>query len=220
MGYIYKITNIVSGKSYIGQTIMSIRERMNKHYSNAKTATTGIDYALAKYGKEAFVVEELCSCPNQRLDELERYYIDYYDTYNNGYNLTIGGQKTTSRLILDETKIVNQYIEGSTIIDLAHLYHCSDKVIHNILVSHNVAIRHQNNESNLLLGKKFVSGDNAKPIKIVELNLQFASLKECAEWLMKHNYSKANSMEATRKSISRVLTGQRQTYCKFHFVYV
>ena len=62
MGYIYKITNKINGKSYIGQTITPIRVRMYKHYSQSKIATTGVDYAIQKYGRENFTVEQICKC--------------------------------------------------------------------------------------------------------------------------------------------------------------
>ena len=82
MGYIYKITNKINNKMYIGQTITTIKERMYKHYSNAKKATTGIDFAIGKYGKENFIVEEVCSCLDEDLDDLEQFYIAKFDTYN------------------------------------------------------------------------------------------------------------------------------------------
>ena len=61
MGFIYKITNLINGKIYIGQTITSISQRMNRHYTNAKTNNhaTGIDGAIKKYGRENFKVEEI-----------------------------------------------------------------------------------------------------------------------------------------------------------------
>ena len=40
------------------------------------------------------------------------------------------------------------------------------------------------------------------------------------QWLIDNNYSKANSMEMARKSLSRVLTGERKSYCKLHFEYL
>ena len=77
MGYIYKITNLINNKSYIGQTKNTIKIRMYKHYSKAKQENiTGIDAAIKKYGKENFIIEELCQCQNQDLDELEKFYIN------------------------------------------------------------------------------------------------------------------------------------------------
>jgi hypothetical protein len=49
--------------------------------------------------------------------------------------------------------------------------------------------------------------------------MTFNSLKECAQYLVDNNYSKANSMDAARKSLSRCLTGSRHTYLGMHFEY-
>ena len=221
MGYIYKITNKQNNKSYIGQTISPIHIRMYKHYSNAKTAKTGIDFAINKYGKENFIIEQLCECDNKNLDDLERYYIQYYDTYNNGYNLTIGGQQSTSKLNLNEQDIINKYLEGNNIQTLSQIFSCSEKTISNILHSNNIAIRHNNNINNILhKGKPFQAGDNVKPVLIIELNKQFPSMKECSQWLIDNGYSKASDMKMARKSLSRALNGERKSYCKLHFKFV
>lgn len=219
MGYIYKITNQLNDKSYIGQTINTIKDRMNKHYSNSKVAKNGIDYAIGKYGKENFLVEEVCKCDDSQLDELERYYIQYYDTYNNGYNLTIGGQDFSTRLVLDEPNIIQDYQNGATIADLQVRYNCGYRAISSLLHRNNIEMRHCNNEQNLLLGKRFKEGDGVKPVYITELDLTFPSLKECAQWLIDNEYSKANSMEMARKSLSRAMRANKP-FCKLHIIYV
>lgn len=75
MGFIYKITNKINGKVYIGQTIMPIKNRMYKHYSQAKNGKniTGIDAAIKKYGKENFEVKQILECPNEDLDLQENF---------------------------------------------------------------------------------------------------------------------------------------------------
>lgn len=221
MGYIYKITNQINQKSYIGQTINSIKERMRKHYDHALEATTGIDYAIYKYGKNNFTVEEICQCDDAQLDELERYYIQLYDTYNNGYNLTIGGQDYSTRWIVDEQEVIDKYNNGKTIEELSVEYNKGYKAITNLLHRNNVKMRRGLNPENVIgKGKQFKEGDGVKAVYIQELNLTFPSLKECAQWLIDNNYSKANSMEMARKSLSRALHSDKKTYCKLHFSFV
>ena len=220
MGYIYKITNKINNKMYIGQTITTIKERMYKHYSNAKKATTGIDFAIGKYGKENFIVEEVCSCLDEDLDDLEQFYIAKFDTYNTGYNLTIGGQDSTTALNLDEQEVISKYLEIKNVNKTAEYFKCCNKVISRILHKNNIKVLHNNNIQNLTKEHCFKENEKIKAVKIIELNKDFPSLKECAQWLIDNNYSKANSMEMARKSLSRALTGERKSYCKLHFKYL
>jgi len=47
---------------------------------------------MRKYGKENFYAEELEKCDNEILDIREKYWIEYFDTYKQGYNETLGGE--------------------------------------------------------------------------------------------------------------------------------
>lgn len=92
---IYKITNLIDGTSYIGQSTQ-IKEREKRHW---KTAYDEKDHsynnplyrAIRKYGLENFSFEIIKECLVQDLNEEEKYWIKYYDTFFNGYNLTFGG---------------------------------------------------------------------------------------------------------------------------------
>ena len=94
MGYIYKITNIVNNKLYIGQTRKTIEERFQMHIKKAKQHTNRYLYdAMNKYGYDNFIPSEIEECDDSLLDEREIYWIAYYNTTNKqyGYNMTIGG---------------------------------------------------------------------------------------------------------------------------------
>ena len=222
MGYIYKITNKINGKIYIGQTKNSIKTRMGKHYSRAKTGEgkTGIDAAIRKYGKENFSVEQICECLNEDLDEQEKFYIAKYKSYENGYNLTTGGQLGTTWLNLDEKEVIKKYNEIKVIYKVANYFNCSEKIISNILHNNNIEIFTHPTLENLSKGKKFKEGDKTKKVLLIELNKEFTSLKECSQWLIDNKYSKASTMEAARKSLSRALNGDRATYCGLHFEFI
>lgn len=89
---IYKITNKFTKLSYIGQSI-DIIQRWKSHISYADNNT--YDYPLYKsihkYGIESFTFEIIELCNKQDLNNREQYWINYYDTYNNGYNMTLLG---------------------------------------------------------------------------------------------------------------------------------
>lgn len=89
--FIYKITNIVNKKIYIGQTIRPIKQRFQRHITDAlnNVLDTHFARAIRKYGKEAFIVEEIDNAKSQEeLTEKEIMWINYYDSTKNGYNET------------------------------------------------------------------------------------------------------------------------------------
>lgn len=104
---IYKITNRVNGRSYIGQTVKSLKQRKRKHLSDAKFYRDSFYFhnAIRKYGLRNFKWEIIHWCGNINfLNQLEIFYIGYYDTYNNGYNLTEGGGGVRGHKHSDETR--------------------------------------------------------------------------------------------------------------------
>lgn len=91
--YIYKITNNINGKSYIGQTT-DYKRRFQEHrqlgYGSEQNKL--LYYAFKKYGIGNFsfeVIED--KTPNY--NEREKYWIAYYDSFENGYNMTEGGEE-------------------------------------------------------------------------------------------------------------------------------
>ena len=107
MGYIYKITNKVNNKVYIGQTIRTIEERYQRHLSEAKRHTNRPLYdSMNHYGYENFCVEQVVEASNDELNELETFYIAYYDSTNptKGYNLTLGGDAFNGTLSVEAEK--------------------------------------------------------------------------------------------------------------------
>ena len=60
--YIYKITNKINKKIYIGQTTRSIEERWKGHCKPSMTARSLISRAIQKYGKENFIIEHVVTC--------------------------------------------------------------------------------------------------------------------------------------------------------------
>ena len=91
--YIYKITNKINGKCYIGQTT-DYKRRFQEHkscgYGNENNKL--LYYDFKKYGIENFdfeVIEE----KTEKYNEKEKYWISYYDSFENGYNMTEGGEE-------------------------------------------------------------------------------------------------------------------------------
>lgn len=102
---IYKITNIVNGKIYVGQTKMSLNLRWNRHVIDSKRSNTKMANAIKKYGVKSFKIEPITSGEfNQKVtDLLEIAYIALYKSADRmvGYNIKYGGNNSP---IPQETK--------------------------------------------------------------------------------------------------------------------
>lgn len=103
---IYKYTNKINGKHYIGQSI-NLEMRRYAHKSSAfnkkaKDYDAQFHQAIRKYGWDNFDYEVIAEMfpeeyTKEGLDALERYFIKYYDSFHNGYNATEGGDDNPNR---------------------------------------------------------------------------------------------------------------------------
>ena len=120
MGFIYKITNSINDKLYIGQTTGTIQHRWASHVwsANRKNKYSKIARAIKKYGKENFKISVIEEVPDYKLNEREMFWIDYYDTCNTGYNITVGGD---GRILVSDKNILNAWNKGLIIKDVADL---------------------------------------------------------------------------------------------------
>ena len=95
-GYIYVIENLENHKKYIGQTT-NVEKRIYEHFRRLdknEHVNQYLQNAYNKYGKDCFeyFYREFKDIDSEKLDILEKYYIEKYDSYRNGYNLTLGGK--------------------------------------------------------------------------------------------------------------------------------
>lgn len=86
---IYRITNKVNGKFYIGKTTKPVEHRFKTHIKNHKTQNTYLYHAMRKYGVEQFIVEHIESVSDKtQLNQREKYWIALLTPQ---YNMTSGG---------------------------------------------------------------------------------------------------------------------------------
>lgn len=108
---IYKITKKENGKSYIGQS-NDIERRFKEHQYKTDNP---IELAIQKYGVDAFEYKIIEECSLDELDEKEKYWIAYYNTYKGfGYNCNEGGGNSRCENN-GRTKLTNEevsYIRG------------------------------------------------------------------------------------------------------------
>lgn len=103
---IYKITNQISGKVYIGQSIDIERRWRHHRGSYAITDNRNELYQdMIIYGKDNFSFEVIKECSADELNYWEKYYIRFYDSFNNGYNMTIGGMGIVHPVKLSDLQV-------------------------------------------------------------------------------------------------------------------
>ena len=144
-GFIYKITNTINGKSYIGQTIQNVKERFYQHCAtkcSKAVSNMAIHRAIKKYGKSNFTVEVIEEIDSTNLNDRERYWIRYYDSYNNGYISTEGGQDGIKLFKnLDTESIVREYKSGKSLREIGRLFNVDKQTIKDLLVRNNISLR-------------------------------------------------------------------------------
>lgn len=135
MGYIYKITNLLNNKIYIGQTIFTVEKRWDQHKTASLIGETKLYRAMRKYGIENFSIETLEKCENELLSEKEIKWIKFYNSYLNGYNMTLGGEGTR---IIDHVQVIESWNEGLNIKEISLLLGHSTQHIANHLVAEGI----------------------------------------------------------------------------------
>ena len=107
---IYKITNNLNNKCYIGQSV-HIERRFSEHCFPSKKSQ--ISLAIQKYGKENFSFEIIEECSVEKLNEREQFWIKYYNSLSpNGYNITEDTSSThTNYRFFDKIIIDNIIID-------------------------------------------------------------------------------------------------------------
>lgn len=146
MGYIYKVTNDINGKIYIGKTnLYNPIERWKEHkhdYKRKRSEKRPLYDAMNKYGEEHFYFEVIEDTDNA--EEREQYWINKLRTYIgfddcNGYNATLGGDGKPY-LNLNEEDVIKYHIEDAKFVtqNTARHFNVDKKTIKKILSKNNI----------------------------------------------------------------------------------
>lgn len=113
---IYKHTSLQSGKSYVGLTQNTPLHRWKEHISAAKNGSPyHFHRAIRLYGPDNWELEILATDIHvlETAIELEKYYISKEDTFENGYNSTIGGEGVATISEARDTARIFKHADGT-----------------------------------------------------------------------------------------------------------
>jgi group I intron endonuclease len=108
MAKVYKITNYVTQKSYIGYTSLTIEERWKQHKTLALKQKTNRKFynAIRKHGPDAWKIELLLETPTtEEAKKKEIEFIEIHNTYFKGYNSTKGGDGNNGIIMSEESNL-------------------------------------------------------------------------------------------------------------------
>lgn len=201
MPYIYKITNKINGKIYIGKTSLpKIEDRMQQHIRDSKKARCEkrpLYDAFNKYGIENFTIEEIEQVANDDIaSQREQYWIKNLRTYvgfedSIGYNATLGGD---SRRLYNYNELANAYLTLGTVKEVAIQYNCDPEVVRNACREYNIPIKIAPNQKCI---QRIDKNGNSKI---------YSSVTEAAKDIPN------KTVETARKNISRGLNQHKTAY--------
>lgn len=193
MGYIYKITNMVNNQKYIGQTVKTVEKRFTQHKNNSNKPyffQLVLYKAFNKYGIENFKCETIEEVPNELLDEREKYWIEYYDTYFNGYNSTIGG-RSVQLYNWDIDDIIERYMKLKSARAVAKEIGCDHNTIDSILNTNGI--------------RRFTSDEQqSRPIYLTKNGeeFKFETTTKAAQWLIENEYVRSKNIRCVRQYLT------------------
>ena len=206
MSFIYKITNDINDKVYVGKTTTSIQDRFKEHCSDAfreRNEKRPLYNAMKKYGIEHFKIEMIEECADDILSEREVYWIAYYKGYEDGYNATKGGD---GKMFYDREKIKDELLINPYPKEVAQKFNCSTDLVYIVAKQYNIETKSKGQER-LKEQKKVVYQYD----KITNEYIQsFDSTVSAANWCFEN--AKCTTLNSgVRAHISECAQGKRKS---------
>lgn len=209
MAYIYKITNDINDKIYIGKTTSDLNTRFRQHcFDSTRECCKNrpLYRAMNKYGIEHFTISLIEECNNP--EEREKFWITYFNSYGSGgYNATIGGD---GRPYINYDEIYNLYQKGFNCSEIAEQTNYDAHWISTILKNiYNISAEEI---------AKMTNRDTKKEVKQYSKDgkyiATYESIRAAARAMI--DLKLTNCKEGTAAShISEVIRNKRKTFANF-----
>lgn len=205
MAYIYKITNKINGKIYVGKTLKTPQQRWSEHVRDSykdSCKDRPLYRAFKKYGLENFTLDIIEQCPVDKVNERERFWIESLQTFKYGYNATLGGD---GKHYCDYDLIYSLFQQGKNIKEITQITGYDGTTCRKALDNFNVSseTRHKR-------------GNEARSKTVIQLNKDtneilaiFPSLREAYESIGKPQSG----------HIAAVCQGKRKTAYGYKWMY-
>ena len=156
---------------------------------------------MNKYGIENFSIETIEECLPEESSEKEKYWIEYYSSFKNGYNATTGGD---GKAYIDYELVVKTYNKIQNQTEVAKILNISTDSVRKILKNYNIPIK---------TSQELVKENRSKAIAMCDKNTQeiiktFSSLSQAAQYLQEIKKSK-DEVKGIVTHISSVARGKR-----------
>ncbi len=209
MSYIYKITNDINNKIYVGKTNLSIEKRFKEHIRDSQKKTREqrpLYRAFNKYGINHFKIELIEECHQEEASAKECYWIEQLNSYHNGYNATKGGD---GKNLFNHQEILNYLILHPYPIEVAKKFKCSPDLVRQIAEQNNVQIYNISNERFKNISKPITQ------YTMDDIFIQnFPSFAEAARWL-KNQTNTPSSLNSLRAQLTRATKTDNNVVCNY-----
>lgn len=204
MAYIYKITNLLNNQIYIGLTTRTVDARWKEHCRHNSQL---IDKAIEELGKENFSIETIEECDEGILDEREQYWINYYDSFNSGYNNTLGGRDNNYVMTNKIELVLSLWNEGLTVNRIVEQTKLNVETVRSYLnkngIDHNMIQKRANRAIGL---------SKSKPVLQYDLNGNFIQ-----EWPTA--IAAAEALNLNNTYITAACRHEKNTYANMQWIY-
>ena len=211
MAYIYAIVNDINNKIYVGKTNLTVEKRFKEHCRDSKRPSEEnrpLYTAMQKYGIEHFSAQELEQCSTEEASAREAFWIKHYQSYENGYNATFGGD---GKQLFSHEQIAHLLKKIPYPVEVAELVGCSPDTVYIVAKEYEIEVKnrgHFRNQKRIAAYQK--DGAFVK---------DFDSVQLAGEWCAAAGYCAAMN-SGVRSHIAEAANGKRKSAYGFLWKYI